>query len=134
MVGEPEHPNRDLHQILHISMTVLQDPRDFQRQLGTFCLGLSKLSGLIKILGTQKLEPSSLLINDPVSGQDCFLKLRHNQRSLRVQAALVLLLSKQQASVPIGTLHCNKCLRSYSRRGPSFISTTALAVSSRALG
>lgn len=45
----------------------------------------------------------------------------------------MLLLSKQQASVPIGTLDGDKRLRSYSRRGTSLISTTALAVSPRAL-
>ncbi|MDD0856651.1 hypothetical protein NHF46_00325 [Arthrobacter alpinus] len=134
MVGELEHPNRDLHQILHISMPVLQDSRDFQRQLDTFSFGLCKLSRLIKILGTQQLEPSSLLINHSVSGQDRFLRLRRNQRCFGVQAALMLLFSKEQASIPIGTLHGDKRLRRYSRGGPSLISTTALAVSPRALG
>ncbi|WP_104092131.1 hypothetical protein [Arthrobacter sp. GMC3] len=134
MVGELEHANRDLHQVLHVSMPVLQDPRDFQLQLDTFCLGLCKLPGLIKILGTQKLEPSSLIINDSVSGQNRFLKPRHNQRSLGVQATLMLLLSKQQASIPIGTLYGDKRLRSYSRRGTSLIPTTAFAVSPGALG
>ena len=133
MVGELEHTNCDLHQVLHVSMPVLQDPRDFQRQLDTFCLVLSKLPGLIKILGTQKLEPSSLFINDSVSGQDRFLKLSHHDRCLGVEAALMPLLSKQLASIPIGTLHGDKRLRSYSRRGTSPIPTTALAVSPRAL-
>lgn len=95
MVGELEHANGDLHQILQVRVSIPQDSRDFQPQLDAFGLGLCELSGLVMILRGQPVKLRLLIVDDSVPGQDRFLGLGQNDGCPGLQAALVLLLRVQ---------------------------------------
>jgi hypothetical protein len=133
MIGELEHANADLHQVLQVRPSVLQDSRDFQLQFDAFSLGLCKLAGLVKILRSQQLQLGSLLVDDFISCQEGVLGLGQDDGSSGVQLSLVLLFGLEKEGVPVGAFDGDQCLGSYSFCGAARFPPAALAGVSRAL-
>lgn len=134
VVGELEHANGDLHQVLQISVSSLQDSRDLQFQLDAFSLGLCKLTGLVKILVGQYVQLGSLIVDDSVPSQDSFLGLGQDDGCSRLQTVQVLFLRIEEASVATGVLNGNEGLGASSCCGSPSVPAAPLTGSSRASG
>lgn len=133
MVGELEYANGDLHQVLQVRPSVLQDSRDLQLHLDAFSLGLGELAALVKIPGGQQLQLGSLLVDDFISCQEDISGFGQDHGCSGVELALMLLFGLEQEGVPVGAFDGDQCLGGCACRGAFGVPAAALTGASRAL-